>query len=169
MLRLPLAVAAAIALIALAGCGGSSPPPRDAASREAFARADANCRLMLREVRQLAKGVLNSGYNSNLELTTEGFGKPGIKLVKRIARRQQALQAAAEDPKYALYAELFDPIIVLAEQRLRAGQANELAESQIRQNQLTALGNEQREAAHRAGLRSCDVDFLDAMVRAATG
>lgn len=165
---IPLLICTAIAVGTLTSCGSDSrPEARTPTARQAFAHANANCRQLLRDVRQLAKGVL-SGYSSNLELTTEGFAKPGIRLEKHIARRQQRLQPAADDPRYSLYAELFDPIIVLAEQRLQAGQAGDIAQSQLLQDQLTALGIEQRDAARRAGLRSCDVDFLDVMVRAAT-
>jgi hypothetical protein len=160
---------ASIAIAGLASCGGGGgQTERSAATRQAFAQADANCRQMLREVKQLAKGVLSSGYANTLELTTEGFAKPGIDLVRQEAERQQALQAAAADPHFALYAELFDPIIVLAEQRLHAGQAREIARAQLLQDLLTSLGVEQRKAAHLAGLRDCDVDFLDAMVNAAS-
>ncbi|MGB7588492.1 MAG: hypothetical protein WBM00_07270, partial [Solirubrobacterales bacterium] len=137
-------------------------------SQQALTRANANCRQMLRAVKHLAKGVLSSGYANTLELTTEGFAKPGIRLVKREARRQQALQAAAADPRFSLYAELFDPIIVLAEQRLQAGQAREIARSQLLQDLLTSLGAEQRQAARGAGLRACNVDFLEAMIQAAS-
>lgn len=160
-------VALAVASIAaLASCGESGEAEPSAASRQALARADANCRQMLRAVRHVAKGVLSSGYTNTLELTTEGFAKPGIRLVKREARRQQALQAAAADPRFSLYAELFDPIIVLAEQRLQAGQAREIARAQLLQDLLTSLGAEQRQAARSAGLRACNVDFLEAMIQA---
>ena len=171
----PLAVAA-VGLGGLASCGGNGAmsdgnkrPEEVVASREARTRANANCREMLRDVRRLAKGVLSSGYSNTLELTTEGFAKPGIKVVKQIAKRQQALAPIIADPRFDLYVGLFDPIIVLAEQRLHAGQAEDLAQSLKLQERLTSLGIEQRQAAQRAGLPACNVDFLDAMVRAATG
>jgi hypothetical protein len=165
--RLIAAVLGAIvAISALASCGRSGKAERSAVSQQALARANANCRQMLRGVRHLAKGVLSSGYTNTLELTTEGFAKPGIRLVKREARRQQALRPAIADPRFSLYAELFDPIIVLAEQRLQAGQAREIARSQLLQDLLTGLGAEQRQAARNAGLRACNVDFLEAMIQA---
>jgi hypothetical protein len=164
---LPLLLATVIGSVASCGDDGNQ-AEGSAASQRAIARADANCRQMLREVRQLAKGVLNSGYSNTLELTTEGFAKPGIALVQRVARRQQALARQTADPQFALYAELFDPIVVLAEQRLHSGQVGEVARSQVLQDLLTGIGVEQRQAARRAGLHDCDVDFLDAMVRAAS-
>lgn len=168
--RHPIAMLlAAVAISALAACGGGGgQADQSAASPHVLAKANANCRQMLHAVKQLAKGVLNSGYANTLELTTEGFAKPGIALVRREAQRQQALQHTADDPHFSLYAELFDPIIVMAEQRLHAGQAREIAQAQLLQDLLTSLGAEQREAARRAGLRDCGIDFLDAMVRAAS-
>lgn len=160
------ALVAVVAMVALASCGGSGETAPSAASQRALAHANTNCRQMLRAVRHLAKGVLSSGYTNTLELTTEGFAKPGIRLVKREAEQQQALQAAVADPRFSLYAELFDPIIVLAEQRLDAGQAREIARSELLQNLLTSLGAEQRQAARNAGLRACNVDFLEAMIQA---
>jgi hypothetical protein len=116
----------------------------------------------------VAKGVLSHGYPNALALINEGFVKPGFLLIEGVAKRQQNLQHAADDPRFDLYAELFDPIIVLAEQRLRTGQASDRAQSLELQDQLTSLGKEQREAARRAGLHDCDVDFLNVMVRTAT-
>lgn len=168
-----LMTVAMIGLVSLGSCGGGSGDGRELstpspAARKAIARANANCREMLRDVRQLAKGVLSSGYHNTLELTTEGFAKPGMNVLRRIARRQQALAPAVDDPRFDLYAGFFDPIIVLAEQRLRAGQAEDLATSLNLQDRLTTLGIEQGLAAHSAGLPDCEVDFLDAMVRAAS-
>ena len=171
---LPISIAA-VTLAALGSCGGSSSsdgggkPASNVASRQAVAKANANCRAMLRQVKQLAKGVLSSGYSNTLELTTEGFGGPGIKVVKRIAKRQQALAPKVSDPRFDLYVRLFDPILVLAQQRLRAGRAEDLARSLNLQERLTTLGIEQGLAAEQAGLPDCEIDFLDAMVRAASG
>lgn len=166
--QIAVVLVAVVAMAMLASCGENGEPERSAASQQALNRANANCRQMLRAVRRLAKGVLSSGYTNTLELTTEGFARPGIHLVKREARRQQALQGAAADPRYSLYAELFDPIVVLAEQRLQAGQAREIARAQLLQDLLTSLGAEQRQAARSAGLRACNVDFLEAMIQAAS-
>jgi hypothetical protein len=171
--RLALAIAAMVCAIALVACGGgggeteaSAPSP---AARGAVAQANANCREMLRDVRRLAKGVLSSGYHNTLELTTEGFAKPGMKVLRDIARRQQALAPVVDDPRFDLYVGFFNPIIVLAEQRLRAGQTEDLATALNLQDRLTTLGIEQGLAAENAGLPDCEVDFLDAMVRAASG
>jgi hypothetical protein len=166
---------AAVCVVALAACGDDSgktdsqASSLDPAAHKALARADANCREMLRDVRHLAKGVLSSGYHNTLELTTEGFAKPGMAVLRTIAKRQQALAPVVDDPRYDLYVGFFNPIIVLAEQRLRAGQAEDLATALNLQDRLTTLGIEQGLAASDAGLPACEVDFLDAMVRAASG
>ena len=165
-----LAVVASGLILASCGGGGDS-GVRTAgakASPEVIARANVNCRQMLRNVKRVAKRVLNHGYPSALALINEGFVKPGISLIKGVAKRQQTLEHAADDPRFDLYANLFDPIIVLAEQRLRAGQTEDRAQSLKLQDLLTSLGQEQRQAARLAGLHDCDVDFLNAMVRAAT-
>jgi hypothetical protein len=156
----------------LTSCGGGSAATtassRSPASQRALVKADANCELMLREVKRLAKGVLSSGYKNNLQLTTEGFAMPGMRVVKRMARRQQALAAAIDDPRYDVYAGLFNPIIILAEKRVRAGQDEDLATSINLQERLTTLGIEQQLAANKAGLPACEINFLEAMVKAAS-
>jgi hypothetical protein len=132
-------------------------------------RADGNCRWMLRNVKRVARSVDLSDYTSGFQLTTEAFAKPGIKLVKSLARRQGSLRASADDPRFDAYVELFDPIIVLGEQRLKAGLAGQEARSKHLQDLLTELGDEQREAAGQAGLAACDVDFLEVLVHQAFG
>jgi hypothetical protein len=124
---------------------------------------------MLRSVKRIGERTHLSDYTSGLELTTEAFAKPGLELVKRLARQQRRLRAAAADPRFDAYADLFDPIIVLGEQRLAAGRADDLAQSEQLQELLTDLGAEQRETAGDAGLRDCDVDFLAILVRKAFG
>lgn len=167
-------IAALVLIVAvlLGSCGGGSgaatDSSADAASQRALGKAEANCKLMLREVRQLAKGVLSSGYKNNLQLTTEGFAKPGMRVARRTARRQRALAAAIDDPHYDVYVGLFDPIIVLAEKRVRAGRAEDLAAVINLQERLTTLGIEQQLAASAAGLPACEINFLEAMVKAAS-
>jgi len=177
-----LAVLAAIFGVGLSAssCGGgdsggdgttratSRPAPHVIPGR-VVSRANRDCRSMLRSVKRIAERTRLSDYGSGLELTTEAFAEPGLKLVKRLARRQRALQAAAADPRFDAYADLFDPIIVLGEQRLAAGRADDLAQSEQLQELLTDLGAEQRETAGDAGLRDCDVDFLAVLVRKAFG
>jgi hypothetical protein len=171
-------IALSVTLIA-SSCGGSdggagndvsqteSAPAAHAIPARIVSQADRNCRWMLRSVKHVAGSVDLADYTSGLQLTTEAFAKPGIKLVKGLEKRQNALRTAAADPRFDAYVELFDPIVVLGEQRLEAGLDNDRARSEYLQDLLTDLGKEQGEAAARAGLRACDVDFLDVLVREA--
>ena len=71
----------------------------------------------------------------------------------------------------SLYSRLFEPIIVLAQERLRAGAryaAGDSAASTLArgyENLMTAVAGEQRDAAQRAGLRSCAIDFTKVLTR----
>ena len=153
----------------LASCGsGDEQSKVEPLPHAVVVSADANCRQLLRDVKTLATGVLSRGYANTLELTTEGFAKPGIRVVKRTGLRQQELEGAASDPRFDLYADLFDPIVVLAEQRLEAGREQDLNRVVKLQEQLTGLELLQRKAARNAGLVDCDTNFLDAMVRSAS-
>lgn len=172
---IPLLLAAVLSASALAACGGDddSTTPAAAAKRAlvpttapaVVARANANCRQMLRQVKAVARRSLRHSYANTLEMVTEGLAKPGLHLVKRVAERQQALERIADNPGFNRYADLFDPIIVLAEQRVRAGQELDVPTAERLQVSLTALGEEQRRAARSAGLDDCGVDFFAAMVR----
>src|SRR4051794_27572502 len=174
-----LAALAAVLGVGLSAssCGGGADGTTRATSRPAphaipdrvVSRANRNCRSMLRSVKRIGERTHLSGYASGLELTTEAFAAPGLELVKRLARQQRRLRAAAADPRFDAYADLFDPIIVLGEQRLAAGRADDLTQSEQLQELLTDLGAEQRETAAEAGLRDCDVDFLSVLVRKAFG
>ena len=143
--------------------GGDSLPVAVAAS------ADRNCRQMLREVRRVGRRASEGDYRTALELTIEGYTAPGLRLIKRLARRQEALQPAAADPRFDLYVDAFDPIITLGEQGLRAGRAEDVARVVQLRDLLTGLGADQRQLARRAGLQGCDVDFLNALVSGASG
>jgi hypothetical protein len=179
-------VVAVLAAIAIGGCGGddegtrtrpqASSEPRGQAPPALLARANANCRRFLRQARELGKGAFSEGSGTILERATEQVIKPGIPLIEDMARRQQALARAGRDPALSLYADLFDPIVVLAQERLRSGRAairigNELERERSGELEdlMTDLGNEQMAVARGAGLRDCSVDFRKALVSALTG
>lgn len=156
--------AAALAIVA-SGCGGSDAPndqPSATAGLPAAVAttANSNCRYLRREAEAIGKGAL-AGYDPAraLQVTTERLVKPSISLLERVARRQQALEPKADDSWFDLYANLFDPIVVTAQERLRAGRANDYGRSRELEEQLTSLGLEQKAAARHAGLRDCNVDF----------
>jgi len=158
-------LALAAAVLVLAGCGGGAGSTDEAAlSPQTVAKADATCRYFRRETVKLGKGVLALPLDP-LHITVEHLVKPGIPLVRRVARRQQALVAHSHNREFEIYAELFDPIIVLLQQRLRDGEAALRRKlgvdpgSQRLDNLLAGLGREQRLAARAAGLRNCGIDF----------
>lgn len=136
-------------------------------SPRVLALANANCRRLLRGVIGVAKRSRTKVYSTTLETVTEGLGAPAMRLVKRTAARQRALEPLGEDPLFDAYVGFFDPIIVLGEQRLQAGRSVDVPRAERLQNLLTTLDEEQRAAARRAGLDECDRDFFATMVRVA--
>jgi len=128
-------------------------------------RADANCRYFLRETKRIGRRALadpSSGFS--LEMTTERLVKPSIPLLEHVADRQQALASSAGDPHFDLYAELFEPVIAIAYERLGAGRAGDPVRSKSLEELLANVGLEQRQAARDAGLRDCDIDFQHALL-----
>ncbi|HEX7243960.1 MAG TPA: hypothetical protein VF245_00155 [Solirubrobacterales bacterium] len=171
--------AATILALCVVACGGGdsgetaaqteSAPAATGISAHVVAQAEGNCRWMLRGVRQIGREASQKVYKSGFELTTEGIAKPGLALIKRLTQRQRDLRNAADDPSFDAYLSFFDPIIVLGEERLEAGEAGDQGRSKRLQGLLTELGAEQREAAGRAGLRDCEIDLLGVVVREAFG
>jgi hypothetical protein len=176
-----IAVAVLIgATLSASSCGGGEssnsdngdaghPPPLAPLPASVVSQADGNCRWMLREVKRIGEEASHGEYKSGLELTTEGIAAPGLVLIRQLAGRQEALRAAASDPRFDAYVELFNPIIVLGEQRLEVGRENDLARAKRLQDLLIRLGDEQREAATLAGLEACQVDFFATVVQKAFG
>jgi hypothetical protein len=172
--RATLAVALFAGLLALPGCGGSSDSgePTQAkvstAPRPYVAEADGICREMLRETRQLGrrfvKRAVEAGESNFLGAETEHIVKPGLVILRRTASRFRRLSAQSHDPSLAVYVGLYEPLIQLGELRLAAGRVDDLNEAKNLERQMEELGAEQRVAAQLAGLRSCEVDFLQALV-----
>lgn len=174
--RLLIAIVALVALgLAVAGCGGSdsgaSTVDRGSAvtgtQEQALAKADSNCRLMLDEIKHFAQKGL-SGFKNNVQAVTIGFGKPGLAVAKRTRARQQKLVDAVDDKAFETYVGLFDPIILFAQQSIAAAQIEDIRTVTNLKEKLTTLGTEQGIVANEAGLPACEIDFLDAMVRAAS-
>lgn len=166
---LPLLMLAGLGLL-LSACGGSGeqqqtvakPPPA------VLAKATAICNQFLRETKQLGKGALGNPPSTTLELTTERLVKPSIPLLERAAQRQQALEPQAHSSVFNLYADLFDPIVILAQKRLQAGRAEDALEAKRIEGLLSNLGEEQRRAARVAGLPACDVDYQSVLLSSLT-
>jgi hypothetical protein len=183
-MKLSAAIAAGLVIVAIMGCGGGDQAPDTRAqatgtrlaSAAILARANANCRRFLRQARALGDGAFSQGSGTVSELATENVIKPSIPLLEEMARRQQKLARAARNRDLSLYADLFDPFIVLTQERLRSGQAVIRTDSELErerstelEDQMTEISEEQRGAARRAGLPDCAVDFRKALVSALTG
>jgi hypothetical protein len=176
--RAGIAASLILCLLALASCGddesttgteqrGETSAASTAPPAAVVAEANRNCRRMLRDVTRIGRKAKGAGYKTARELTTKGLAEPGMRLIKDLARRQQALRDEAGSPSYEAYASAFDPIIVLGEQWLRAQRELDFERADQLQELLTNRGAEQQVLARRAGLRRCSVDFLNAMVRSA--
>jgi hypothetical protein len=175
-IRIATLVLAASVMLAAAGCGGSQHVSSSGSGTSTavsappaiVAQANANCRFLLRRVKQLGQGVL-AGPLEQLptRLDQRVFG-PAIATVETVATRQQALERAFRSQQYSLYANLFDPIIVLAQQRWQSGRAHDVGESKTLENLLSGLGLEQERAARAAGVSNCGQDFLYVMINSFT-
>jgi hypothetical protein len=173
------AVAAAALLAALllssalaSGCGGSGDETSgQRASAAVRARANANCRQLRRDVVKLGSGAFDGSTNL-AEATTERVIKPSIPLLESFAARQQRLARGTGDPEFELYARLFEPIVILAYERLRAG---EEAESPFNvaargfEILTSTVADEQQQVAKEAGLPDCAIDFEQVLTSALRG
>jgi hypothetical protein len=176
-----------LAVAALAGCGGGSGKTmstttgtpstarstgRDGPSPSVYVvKADAICRQALSETRALGKRLRNaSPTESGVEFTTKYLVRPGLAIRERMGERMRALglPAAGRD-RYSAYLQLFDPIESVARERLRAGLAGDGAKAHDLEELLIDLGEEQKQAARRAGLRDCAKDFFTAFASGTSG
>lgn len=159
---LPLLVCLGLLAVLLASCGGGGSSQETTVQRAApaaIARADSICHQLRREILGLAKGALAHPPETTLELTTERLVRPSIPLLKRVADRMQSLEPEAHSKAFNLYANIFDPFLVLTEKRLQAGLEGDASRSHGLEEQLTDLSVVQRHAAQLAGIHECDVDF----------
>jgi hypothetical protein len=169
-----VALALLLGLVVAAGCGGSgdsgeaTQASRPAAPKPYVAKANRICRGMLRETRRVGRAFIKRAVETRAEnlLTaeTEQIVAPGMRVLKRTARRLRRLSARSHDASLAVYVGLYEPLIQLGELRLAAGHADDLNEAKNLERQMEELGAEQRLAARLAGLGACEVDFLQALV-----
>jgi hypothetical protein len=179
-LKAAVAAGLVLCLLALASCGGDSATTTaggggqgetsvaESTPAAVVAKADLNCEHMLQAVVQVGRVAQRTEYETARELATKGLAEPGMKLIKELARNQQALQDEADSPSFDAYAAAFDPIIILGEQWLQAQRQLDFERADQLEELLTDRGAEQQVLAKRAGLAKCSVDFLAAMVRSAT-
>jgi hypothetical protein len=174
-----LLAAGVVAIVMGAGCGGggdeggATTTAASTANANAIvppavaARASANCRDLRSQIQGLASGVIerhNRAFESLTAIVTQG-----IPILERIASRQRVLARAAHSPAYDRYVQLFDPIVVLNQQRLSAGETQDPIAAKKLDGLLAGLSVEQRDAARDAGLAGCDVDFRSIVTQAAFG
>lgn len=160
-----------VALLALfvAGCGGGSddvPTSAEGGSQESgtyVARADRICAEMIADSRSMGnrfRQIPRVGVDA-LTLTTRHLVKPAIPILEGSARRLRALESQAGSVELESYVALFDPIVALARERALAGEAGDsdrARELELLSLELTVL---QRNLAREAGLKTCDVDFIE--------
>jgi hypothetical protein len=173
MTRAAAALVAVLCALGLSACGGDGDGDGKAATETrapaaVLAHANAICADFLRETKQLGKGALADPPSTALELTTERLIRPSIPLLESAATRMQALEPAADDLLFSLYADLFDPAVVLAEERLQAGLEGDAVESKRLEAALSSIDLEQRQAARILGLPNCDVDFQNVLLSSLT-
>lgn len=163
-------------LVLGAGCGGSDQPASRPLTAAVVAKANANCREFIQRAQQLGKGVLATGNSNFADVATERLVKPSIPLLEQIARRQQALANGTGNAQFTLYADLYDPAIVLTQERLRTGRAaqrtgalEDYQRSRAVENELTAIGVDQIHAAEAAGVKRCSADFQHIFLNAFSG
>lgn len=170
----PLLVAALGAAL-LSGCGDGGEVDGGAAEATAsaavLAKVNANCRQLRREAVELGRTAL--GPDTDLEeAATQNIIKPSIPLLERFALRQQRLAKGSGDQQLELYARLFEPVIVLTQERLRAGEEEGDAVGSAARGfeiMLETTVDEQRQAAGEAGAADCAIDFEKVLTRALRG
>jgi hypothetical protein len=175
-LRRGATIAGAMLALSVLGCGSdTASQPQPAPPRAVLAQVNRNCRVLLRQTKKLGEGVLK-GSPEIQAMATERLVKPSIPLLEKVAHRQQALARRAHDPQLNLYAELFDPLIVLAQLRLssgleaeRPGHQGEINRSRELEGEMTGIVREQMAVAGQAGIPACNVDFEQVLLSSLSG
>jgi hypothetical protein len=180
MKRLVLALVALLAVLGVVGCGsggGSSTDgtvaaaPSTAVSTRQAREVEGVCRRMAAEAGRLGRKVLASTdaaeYESTLEFTTEALIAPALPVVEARAAELRAIRGDAAEPQLSAFVNLFDPILALLEDRLRAGRQGDSEEAHELELQVIDLGQIQHALAEEAGLKGCEVDLVGAFSRAA--
>jgi hypothetical protein len=176
-----LLVAFGLLVAALVGCGssGSSASSGGTASSPAanatadtgepsaayLAQVEAACTRSVAETEALTKRLpefFAEAPNGNAAITRGVVGE-GMKILAAEASRIRAAGPEPSGAPLSTFVGLFDPIVELAHQRLASGEAEDLNRSHELELLVTALSAEQAEAGEAAGLKSCSVDFTQAL------
>jgi hypothetical protein len=157
----------------LGGCGeGSETTAEDAATQPQDAReagdrpyvgaADRICAGMVADSRRMAEHfseMPNLGLRA-LTLTTRELVEPALPILERSAARLRALEGSANSLPLESYVSLYDPIIAVVRERVKAGEAGDATRAHSLELQMLDLSELQRRLAREAGLKTCDVDFI---------
>jgi hypothetical protein len=169
---IPIVVLVALVALLLGGCGGDSTTtvseaPGDASTAESgdrayVAAADHVCAGMIAESRRMGTRFTNqpAGQGDALTLTTRELVEPALPILERSAGRLRALEGRANSLALKSYVALYDPIIAVVRDRVEAGEAGDATRAHALELQMLDLSEIQRQVAHEAGLKTCDVDFI---------
>jgi hypothetical protein len=166
-----VAVALAVVASLLGGCGSgggsssvsttASTPAADAA-RQAR-EADAICTRMVVDAHRLgrkARTVDPSEYADTLDFTTEALIAPALPVIERSARELRAVRGMGDKPQLDAYVGMFDPILSLLIERVKAGRHGDTQQAHEIEEQLIEFGAIQKTLAKEAGLKACTVDLI---------
>ncbi len=178
----PLALFIAGIVVALfGGCGGSDetltrsaagaiessehqPVPRiDRA--QYLKRAEAICSRSAHEIHALGRALprVFSQSGSYQKAITNGLVRPGIEILNTEAARLRSLGPAPSSRESEVFLGLFDPIIELAHERLRAGNSGDPEHARTLELMIASLEDEQSAAARGLGLHACSLEFTHAL------
>jgi hypothetical protein len=116
-------------------------------------------------MRQLFAHLTPNVLGGPLELTTVELVKPGIPIQEREADEFRQLGMPPNTSgALKVYLELFDPIVVLLQQRLSEGERGNFAAATHTEQLFTALYDEQGQAATQAGLSGCTESPVEAVL-----
>jgi hypothetical protein len=180
--RLPRGLLAAlIAAAAIGGCGksagtGSEPQAQGAhrstaqaetaAERATYtSHAERICQGSVREARGLRVSLPNaiSHSFSAEEGITKGLVEPGIEILSRESRQLRGLEPRPASASLERFLGLFEPIVTLSQQRLKAGEDHNLQRGHQLELLIAGLSHEQTDIAKRLGFKRCGIGFFEAL------
>ena len=167
-------LAAALAALLLASCGGdadttSETAPatdvqgaRDAGGRAYVAKAERICAGMIAQSRRMGARFreIPQVEVDALTLTTRELVKPAVPILESNAAKLRTLRPQA-NVTFDSYVALFDPIVSVVRERVEAGEAGDSTRAHELELVLIDLSDLQRSLAREAGLKTCDVDFIE--------
>jgi hypothetical protein len=172
-----VAAAVAFGITVLSGCGGSDSTGTDlhaapAAERIRFAaQGDPICRAAVQKIRAL-RIVPSTSPNSNaLSSITDSLVRPGIRILTQEAAGLRSIQPRPDDSDLQRYLGLYDPILVLAQQRLdlAADPHPDSARAQRIEKDIAGLEQAQEDYAKSFGFKVCGTGFFAALSVTASG